>query len=201
MRTLFGRLKKKTKSGQAAKANTGRQLSTLKNFQFLEAHLTIQMDTRLLGRVLVPALAVNLEEEEEGGDDDDDATSLMSGRSSSQLPSTQQPSTSQAGPSQPPCDRRPMALSSTSSLVFMKSLRSLLAICDAHEINAAWFSILTTSLQKVPTYPTIFLQLSPTIPRRSPPISDQHQPSYDKSLPIPPICTDCCPLVIRPVLE
>ena len=44
MRTLFGRLKK-TKSGQAAKANTARQLWTLQNFQFPEAHLAIRMET------------------------------------------------------------------------------------------------------------------------------------------------------------
>ena len=87
MRTLFGRLKKKTKSGQAAKANTARQLWTLQNFQFLETHLAIRMETRQLGRVPVPVLPVDLEEEE-GGDDD---ASLMCGRSSSQSPSTQRP--------------------------------------------------------------------------------------------------------------
>ena len=87
MHTLFGRLMKKTKSGQAAKANTARQLWTLQNFQFVEAHLAIWTETRQLGRVLVPTLPVDQveeKEEEEGGDDDDTAS-----RSSIQLPSTQ----------------------------------------------------------------------------------------------------------------
>ena len=52
MRTLFGRLKKK-KSGQALKPTTARQVWTLTDF--LEAHLTICMDTRQLGKVVVPA--------------------------------------------------------------------------------------------------------------------------------------------------
>ena len=65
MRTLFGRMKKKTKSGQAAKPNTARQLWTLQNFQFLEAHLAIWTETRELGRVLVPVLPMDLEEEEQ----------------------------------------------------------------------------------------------------------------------------------------
>ena len=46
MHTLFGRLKKKTKSGQAAKANTASQLWTLQNFQFLEAHPASWTETR-----------------------------------------------------------------------------------------------------------------------------------------------------------
>ena len=110
MRMLFGRLKKK--SGQAVKPTTARQVWTLTNFQFLEAHLTIRMDTHQLGKVVVPALPAD--KEEEGGDDDDaDAASLTSARSSTLPPSTQ-PSTSQAGPSKP-CDRRPRAATSTSS--------------------------------------------------------------------------------------
>ena len=106
---LFGCLKKKTKSGQADKAHTASQSWTLQNFQFLEAHIAIWMETRELGRVLVPMLPADLEEEEEGRDEDD-ATS----RISSPPPSTQLPSTSQASPSQPPSDRRPKAPSSSS---------------------------------------------------------------------------------------
>ena len=70
MRTLFGRLKKK-KSGQALKPTSARQVWTLTDFKFLEAHLTIRMDTRQLGKVVVP---MEMEEEEEGGDDDDAAS-------------------------------------------------------------------------------------------------------------------------------
>ena len=83
---LFGRLKKK-RSGQALKPMTARQVWTLTNFKFLEAHLTICTDTRHLGTVVVPA---EVEEEENAGDDDD-APSLASARSSSQVPSGMQP--------------------------------------------------------------------------------------------------------------
>ena len=64
MRTLFGRLKKK-KSGQAVKPMTARQVWTLRCFKFLEAHLTIQTDTRQLGKVVVPVEVKEEEEEEE----------------------------------------------------------------------------------------------------------------------------------------
>ena len=82
----------------------------MKSFKFLEAQLTIQTDTRQLGKVVVPA---EVEEEEEGGDDDD-ATSLASAHSSSQSPSGMQSSMSQAGPSEA-CDRRPKPATSTST--------------------------------------------------------------------------------------
>ena len=109
MRTLFGCLKKQTKSGQPAKPKTARQQLTLRNFQFLSAHLSIWMDTSKLSRVPTPVLQLDPEEEDEGGDDDDAAS-----RTSSQAPSTQLPSTSQASPSQAPCDRRPRPVSSGS---------------------------------------------------------------------------------------
>ena len=82
MGMLFGCLKKK-KTGQALKPTTARQVWTLTSFKFLEAHLTIRMDTRQLGKVVVPtvpALPVEVEEEEEeeeeeeGGDDNNAAS-------------------------------------------------------------------------------------------------------------------------------
>ena len=79
---LFGRLKKK-KSSQAAKSMTARQMWTLTNFQFLEAHLTIHMDACQLGKVVVPVLPADVEEEEGGDAANADAASLMSARSSS----------------------------------------------------------------------------------------------------------------------
>ena len=68
-------------------------------------------------------------------------------------------------------------------------------------MNATWSSILMTGRQQVRAYPAIFPRLSPTIACRSPPIGDRHRPSYDKSLPIPPISTDCQPPVVWPVLH
>ena len=59
MRMLFGRLKE-NKSGHALKPTPAWQVWTLNSFKFLEAHLMIRMDTRRLGKVVVPT-----EEEEE----------------------------------------------------------------------------------------------------------------------------------------
>ena len=52
----------KAKSGQPAKPKTARQQWTLRNFQFLSAHLYIWTDTSQLGRVPVPALQLDPEE-------------------------------------------------------------------------------------------------------------------------------------------
>ena len=87
MRTLFGRLNKKT-SGQVAKKLTARQRWTKENFSFLSSHLVIQAEHTRLRKVPTPALPVGLEGEDEGGDDED-AVSVTS----SLLPSS-----SQAGP-------------------------------------------------------------------------------------------------------
>ena len=95
MRTLFGRLNKKT-SGQVAKKLTARQRWTKENFSFLSSHLVIQAQHSQLRKVPTPALPVDPEGEDEGGDCKD-AISVAS----SQLPSSYQ-----AGPSQPR-DRRP----------------------------------------------------------------------------------------------
>ena len=84
MRTLFGRLKKKT-SGEAAKQLTARQRWTKDNFSFLSSHIIIWAQHSQLGNVLTPALPVDLEGEDEGGDDAD-AISVAS----SQLPISSQ---------------------------------------------------------------------------------------------------------------
>ena len=59
MRTLFGRLKKKT-SGQAAKQLTARQRWTKENFGFLAAHLVIRADHSQLGKVGTSAAAASI---------------------------------------------------------------------------------------------------------------------------------------------
>ena len=100
IRTLFGRLKKKT-LGQGAKPLTARQKWSKANFSFLSAHLCIRTDHSQLGMVQTPVLQVDLEVEDEGGDDED-ATSVTSSQMHSQLPSS-----AKGGSSQPRDSRRP----------------------------------------------------------------------------------------------
>lgn len=53
-RTIFGRLVKKTKSGQALQALqvlTPRQKWLIKSFQFLNQHMVIRTESRQLGKV------------------------------------------------------------------------------------------------------------------------------------------------------
>ena len=108
MRTLFGRLKKKT-SGQGAKQLTARQRWTKENFSFLSSHLVIRVEHSQLGNVPTPALSVDQEGEDEGGDED--AISVAS----SQLPIS-----SQAGSSKPrdrgPPDQEPVGLGARSTM-------------------------------------------------------------------------------------
>ena len=80
MRTLFGRLKKKT-SGQGAKQLTARQHWTKENFSFLSSHLVIWAEHSQLGKVPTPVLPVDPEGEDERGDDEDAISAhLFSGR-------------------------------------------------------------------------------------------------------------------------
>ena len=140
MRTLFGHLKKKTKLGQAAKAHTARQTWTLRNFLFLEAHLSIRMDTSQLGKVTVPELQPDLEEEEEGGDNHNAAS-----HTSSQAPSTQLPSKTQASPSQAPHDMRPRPASSGSGKHVNEAI---LKLADRLFQNIGMQDRLTTTVQE-----------------------------------------------------
>jgi len=68
MRTIYGKLKKK-KSGQSAKALTARQQWTRDKFAFLEHHLLVRSQTRVLGG------AEGEEEESNEPDDGSDHTS------------------------------------------------------------------------------------------------------------------------------
>ena len=70
MRTLFGRLKKKT-LGQGAKQLTARQWWTKENFGFLLAHVVIWAEHSQLSKVPTPAHQVGSEGEDEGGDGED----------------------------------------------------------------------------------------------------------------------------------
>ena len=94
-RTMYGRLKRKT-PGQAPKKLTARQRWNCDNFGFLASHLVIRAEPSQLGKLMTPALPVDMEEEE--GGEDDDATSVAS----SQLPVS-----SQAAPSYPRDRRTP----------------------------------------------------------------------------------------------
>lgn len=53
VRTMYGRLLKKTKSGQAKQTMTERQTWLLRSFSFLDSHLRVQGETRQLGEVSI----------------------------------------------------------------------------------------------------------------------------------------------------
>ena len=107
------------------------------------------MDTRQLGKVVVPVLPAEGEEEGEGegGDDDDDIDSLASGsaRSSSQVPSGMQPITSQADPSHIR-DRRPKVTSSTS--IGKRVDEAILKLGDRLSLNTGVQDRLASAIQE-----------------------------------------------------
>lgn len=52
MRSMYGKLLKKTKSGQRTSKFTPRQQWTLRAFSFLDAHLVVRSESRILGQVV-----------------------------------------------------------------------------------------------------------------------------------------------------
>ena len=91
-RTMYGKLTKMTKSGQAAKQFTYRQKWVLSNFKFLEAHLKVQTKTRTLGALTESrtseAVEDELDEEEPEAEDELEAETLVSQPTASASTST-----------------------------------------------------------------------------------------------------------------
>jgi len=83
MRTIYGKLKKK-KSGQSAKALTARQQWTHDKFAFLEHHLLVRAQTRVLG-------GAEAEGEEEESDQPDDGSDQPLAAPSASAPAATEP--------------------------------------------------------------------------------------------------------------
>jgi hypothetical protein len=60
MRTMYGKLLKKSKSGQAKEKMTDRQSWLLHSFTFLDSHLRVQGETRHLGEVSIVRKNISL---------------------------------------------------------------------------------------------------------------------------------------------